>query len=164
MHLKPLTLEGSRRCPHVEEGICLQPRSGLPECPAWGSCPVTPSGAVAMVGWAPAPLPGCSLLGAALSALGRAAVVPDEAAKAHGHSCVAVVHGHHGHLFSRRPVGQAQAADVGLSEEKAQGGVRVTSPPVSSAVAPTPTHAPARGGVGTWAWHMTRGAHSLVLN
>lgn len=61
--------------------------------------------------------PGCSLLGAALSALSRTAVVPDEAAEAHGHGRVAVVQRHHGHLLSGRPVRQAQAADVGLWEE-----------------------------------------------
>lgn len=65
------------------------------------------------------PLPGHSLLGTALSALGSTAVVPDEAAEAHGHGRVTVVHGHHGHLLSGRPVGQAQAADVGLGDEKA---------------------------------------------
>lgn len=71
------------------------------------------------VAWA-SPLPGCSLLGAALCALGSAAVVPDEAAETHSHSRVTVIHGHHGHLLSRWPVRQAQAADVGLREEKAQ--------------------------------------------
>lgn len=79
------------------------------------------------------PHPGCSLLGAALCALGSAAVVPDEAAKAHSHGRVTVVHGHHSHLLSRRPMGQAQAADVGLQEERTQ---------KASACAPTSRHVP----------------------
>lgn len=69
--------------------------------------------------WA-SPRPGCSLLGAALCALGSAAVVPDEAAETHSHGRVTVIHSHHSHLLSRRPVRQAQAANVGLREEKAQ--------------------------------------------
>lgn len=96
-------------------------------------------------GWTPGPLlPGCSLLGAALSALGRTAVVSDKAAKAHGHGRVTVIHGHHGHLLSRRPVGQAQAADVGLLEEKHRRRQRVL-PPVPSADVPAPALAPPTG-------------------
>lgn len=58
--------------------------------------------------------PGVSLLGAALSALGSAAVVPNVTSKVHGHSGVTVIHCYHSHLLSRRPMGQAQVADVGL--------------------------------------------------
>lgn len=89
--------------------------------PALVSCPGQPLVELWPWGWTPGPpLPACSLLGAALSALGSAGVVPNKASKAHGHSCVTVIHGHHGYLFSGRPVGQAQAADVGLLEEKSQ--------------------------------------------
>lgn len=58
--------------------------------------------------------PGVSLLGAALSALGSTAVVPNVTSKVHGHSCITVIHGYHSYLLSRRPMGQAQVADVGL--------------------------------------------------
>lgn len=62
--------------------------------------------------------PGVSLLGAALSALGSAAVVPDVTSEVHGHSCVTAVNSYHGYLLSRWPMGQAQVADVGLWGQK----------------------------------------------
>jgi hypothetical protein len=60
-----------------------------------------------------------SLLRATLSTLGSAAVVPHVAPKVHSHSCITVVHGHHGHFLSRWPMGKAQAANVGLWRQKA---------------------------------------------
>lgn len=65
---------------------------------------------------------GCLLFGAALSALGRTAVVADEAAEAHSHGRVTAVHGDHSHLLFRRSMGQAQAADVGLWGEETRPG------------------------------------------
>lgn len=61
---------------------------------------------------------GVSLLGAALSALGSTAVVSDVTSKVHSHSCITVINSYHGHLLSRRSMGQAQVADVGLWEQK----------------------------------------------
>lgn len=111
----------------------------------WGPARVTLLGQWPR-GWKPGPLlPGCSLLGAALSALGRTAVVPDEAAKAHGHGPVTVVHGHHSHLLSRRPMGQAQAANVGLLEETVQE-TSACSPTTALGRLTSPGTCPAHGG------------------
>ena len=127
----------------MREETRLHPRSGLPglqaqSAPRCGLPWATPQRSGHGRGALQGPPPGHSLLGATLSALGSTAVVPDEAAEAHSHSRVTVVHGHHGHLLSGWPVGQAQAADVGLGDEKA---VSVTSrqrpPPV-----PQPQHPP----------------------
>lgn len=123
----------------------------------WGPARVTLLGQSPR-GWKPGPLlPGCSLLGAALSALGRTAVVPDEAAKAHGHGPVTVVHGHHSHLLSRRPMGQAQAANVGLLEETVQE-TSACSPTTAPGRLTSPGTCPAHRGRGhTGGQHVDQG-------
>lgn len=57
------------------------------------------------------------LLLSCLGALGGAGVVADLFSEANRHGDVAVIHGNHGHFFSRRSMRDAETADVWLQNK-----------------------------------------------